>query len=76
MVLSGTNPERDLVEIVEIPDHPFFIGVQFHPEFKSRPLTPQPVFHGFVEAAKRLSNDQLPRAAAGGGAKPPAVAHS
>lgn len=76
MVLSGTNPERDLVEIVEIPDHPFFIGVQFHPEFKSRPLTPQPVFHGFVEAAKRLSNDQLPRAAAGGGAKPAAVAHS
>ncbi len=75
MVISGTNPERDLVEIVELPGHPFFIGVQFHPEFKSRPLTPQAVFKGFVEAAKRLSSDQLPRAK-GGGARPTAVARS
>ncbi len=52
MVLSGINPERDLVEIVELPSHPFFIGVQFHPEFKSKPLAPQPVFNGFVAAAK------------------------
>ncbi len=51
MLLSGINPERDLVEIVELPDHPFFIGVQFHPEFKSRPLNPQPIFQGFVAAA-------------------------
>jgi CTP synthase len=51
MLLSGLNPQRDLVEIVEIPDHPFFVGVQFHPEFKSRPLIPQPIFKGFVAAA-------------------------
>ena len=51
LVLSGRNPDRDLVEIVELPEHPFFIGVQFHPEFKSRPLAPQPIFQGFVRAA-------------------------
>jgi len=51
MVVSGVNPERDLVEILELPGHPFFVGVQFHPEFKSRPLHPQPVFRGFVKAA-------------------------
>jgi CTP synthase len=51
MVVSGINPERDLVEMVELPEHPFFIGVQFHPEFKSRPLHPQPIFKGFVAAA-------------------------
>jgi len=51
MSLSGLNPERDLVEIVEIPAHPFFIGVQFHPEFKSAPLAPHPIFRGFVAAA-------------------------
>ncbi|MCP3918409.1 MAG: CTP synthase [bacterium] len=51
MTLSGVNPERDLVEMVEIPSHPFFIGVQFHPEFKSAPLAPQPIFAGFVRAA-------------------------
>ncbi len=52
MTLSGTNPERDLVEIVELPNHPFFIGVQFHPEFKSGPLRPHPVFSGFIKAAR------------------------
>ena len=52
MELSGINPERDLVEIVELPKHPFFVGVQFHPEFKSAPLDPHPVFRGFVAAAR------------------------
>jgi len=51
MRLSGVNPQRKLVEIVEIPDHPFFIGVQYHPEFKSAPLACQPIFKGFVTAA-------------------------
>jgi CTP synthase len=51
MRLSGVNPERDLVEIVELEDHPFFVGVQFHPEFKSTPLRSQPIFRGFVGAA-------------------------
>jgi CTP synthase len=51
MVVSGVNPKTGLVEIVEIPEHPFFVGVQFHPEFKSRPLDPHPVFKAFVRAA-------------------------
>lgn len=48
---SGRNPETGLVEIVEIPTHPFFIGVQFHPELKSTPEVPQPIFVAFVKAA-------------------------
>jgi CTP synthase len=51
MVLSGRNPDRDLVEVVELRDHPFFVGVQYHPEFKSSPLAPHPIFRGFVRAA-------------------------
>ena len=52
MVFSGTSPDGNLVEIVEIKDHPYFIAAQFHPEFKSRPDRPQPLFVGLVEAAK------------------------
>ena len=51
LVMAGINPEKDLVEIVELPDHPFFVATQFHPEFKSRPLRPHPLFKGFVRAA-------------------------
>lgn len=51
MVASGICKERDLVEIVELPDHPWFIGVQFHPEFKSKPLAPHPLFTQFVKAS-------------------------
>jgi CTP synthase len=51
LVASGIHPELDLVEMVEIPTHPFFIGVQFHPEFQSSPLRPHPIFRGFVAAA-------------------------
>jgi CTP synthase len=51
MVLSGINPQRDLVEIVELPTHPWFVGVQFHPEFRSRPLQPHPLFAAFVGAS-------------------------
>ena len=50
-VCSGVNPQRNLVEIIELKDHPFFIGVQFHPEFKSRPLEPHPLFREFIKAA-------------------------
>jgi CTP synthase len=61
MALSGVNPDRDLVEIVELPEHPFFIGVQFHPEFKSAPLRPHPIFDGFVAAAlTRARNGNTP----------------
>jgi CTP synthase len=51
MVLSGVNPEGGLIEIVELPDHPFFIGVQFHPEYKSTVENPHPLFISFVAAA-------------------------
>jgi CTP synthase len=50
MVFSGTSPDGRLVEMAELKGHPFFIGSQFHPEFKSRPLRPHPLFRGFVEA--------------------------
>jgi len=53
LVASGIHPELDLVEIVELPRHPFFIGVQYHPEFKSSPLSPHPIFRGFAAAALR-----------------------
>jgi len=51
LIASGINPELDLVETIEIANHPFFIGVQFHPEFKSRPLEPHPLFRELVAAA-------------------------
>lgn len=51
MKVAGVNPKRDLVEIIELPEHPFFVGVQFHPEFKSRPLSPHPLFVGLIQAA-------------------------
>ena len=51
MVLSGTSPDDRLVEAVEIPEHPFFIAVQFHPEFKSRPQRPHPCFSGLIRAS-------------------------
>ncbi|MDQ4043126.1 MAG: CTP synthase [Actinomycetota bacterium] len=54
MVFSGTSPDDHLVEIAEVKDHPFFIGSQFHPEFKSRPLRPHPLFRGFVSACRIL----------------------
>lgn len=56
MTISGKNPERDLVEMVELKDHPWLIGCQFHPEFKSRPLQPHPLFVSFVKAAKDNKN--------------------
>ena len=55
MQVVGTSPDGTLVEVVEIPDHPWFIGVQYHPEFKSQPTRPHPLFAGFVGAARRAS---------------------
>ncbi len=55
LVFSGTSPDDRLVELVELPDHPFFVAAQFHPEFKSRPLRPQPLFREFVRAALERS---------------------
>ena len=54
MVISGINPERDLVEIVELANHPFMLGTQFHPEFKSRPLRPHPLFYAFIKVCLNL----------------------
>jgi len=52
MVFSGLSPDNKLPEIIELKNHPWFIGVQFHPEFKSRPLSPHPLFSSFIKAAK------------------------
>jgi CTP synthase len=49
--LSGTTPDATYVEIVELPSHPFFLGCQFHPEFKSKPLEPHPLFREFIIAS-------------------------
>jgi CTP synthase len=51
LIISGINADRDLVEIIELKDHPFFVGTQFHPEFKSRPLNSHPLFKEFIKAA-------------------------
>ena len=55
MIISGRNPEFNLVELVELRDHPFFIGCQYHPEFKSRPFSPHPLFAHFVGACGEIS---------------------
>ena len=58
MVFSGTSPDGRLVEVVELPDHPFFIAAQFHPEFGSRPFQPHPLFEAFIKvAAERQQSD-------------------
>ena len=51
LLIAGTSPDDGLVEIVELPSHPWFLAVQFHPEFKSKPTQAQPLFHGFIRAA-------------------------
>ena len=61
MIVSGTSPDGLLPEIVEIPEHPWFVAVQFHPEFKSKPTRSHPLFSGFIEAAikRRLSRGDV-----------------
>ena len=56
LVLSGMSPDGRLVETTELPDRPFYVGVQFHPEFKSRPNRPHPLFCGFIAAALQYRN--------------------
>src|SRR5690606_14473615 len=55
---SGINPETGLVEIIEIPEHPWFVGVQYHPEYKSTVANPHPLFVAFVKAAKEYSSNK------------------
>jgi CTP synthase len=66
--LSGTTPDQTYVEIVELPDHPYFLGCQFHPEFKSKPLEPHPLFYKFIEASYK--NRQKRGAAVDASAEP------
>ena len=54
--LAGTTVDGGLVEIIELPSHPWFVGVQFHPEFKSKPLSPHPLFVNFVKASLARKN--------------------
>jgi CTP synthase len=61
MIFSGVNPDLGLVEMIELVNHPHFVGCQFHPEFKSKPFDPHPLFAGFVQAA-RLHRDATQRA--------------
>jgi CTP synthase len=58
--ISGTSPDGRLVEMIELPQHPFFIATQFHPEFRSRPSTPHPLFQGLVQAAIRQAHGEEP----------------
>jgi len=60
LIVSGTSPDERLVEIIELPDHPWFCASQFHPEFKSRPNRPQPLFRDFVGAAVAARSDRRP----------------
>jgi CTP synthase len=57
LIFSGLSPNGELVEMIELKDHPFFIACQFHPEFKSRPLKPHPLFNAFVEAALKARKE-------------------
>jgi len=60
MTFSGTSKQGSLVEVVELPDHPWFVAVQYHPEFKSKPTQPHPLFSGFIQAAvRRNSRDSM-----------------
>lgn len=58
LVISGSSPSGDLVEIIEIKDHPWYLGCQFHPEFKSRPMDPHPLFRDFIKAALKYSQSR------------------
>jgi CTP synthase len=60
LVFSGTSPDDRLVEVIELPDHPFFVASQYHPEFKSRPLRPQPLFRDFVGSALEYARGRSP----------------
>lgn len=63
LVFSGMSPDELLAEVVELPNHPWFVATQFHPEFKSRPLDPHPLFAGFVAAAMQYSAQKTQKAA-------------
>lgn len=59
MIFSGVSPDNNLVEIIELKDHPWFVGCQFHPEFKSRPNRSHPLFYGFIDASLTFSKNRV-----------------
>src|SRR4029077_7755550 len=65
--ITGRTPDENYVEIVEAPEHPWFLGCQFHPEFKSKPLEPHPLFAAFIGAALQNKKERSKPAAAGVG---------
>ena len=67
LIMSGTSPDNNLVEMIEIPAHPWFMGCQFHPELKSRPTRPHPLFSSFIKAALLRARGTTLEAAAGVG---------
>jgi CTP synthase len=62
-VISGTSPDGTLAELIELRDHPYFVGCQYHPEFQSKPNKPHPLFKGFIQASLAHSADRAPRVA-------------
>jgi len=57
VIFSGLSPDEELVEIMEVLDHPWFVAVQFHPELKSSPMNPHPLFRDFISAAQNSQKD-------------------
>ena len=79
LVMSGTNPQLNLVEMIELADHPYFVGCQFHPEFQSKPFSPHPLFTGFIKAAleqQRRKGTSVPPPVAQAGAETKAAEKS
>jgi CTP synthase len=71
-VISGLSPDERLVEMIELKNHPYFVGCQFHPEFKSRPQAAHPLFRSFIAAALRARLEKHRRPTAGVEAQPSA----
>jgi CTP synthase len=63
-VISGTSPDGTLVELIELCDHPYFVGCQYHPEFQSKPNKPHPLFKGFIQACLEQHTSRVTRARA------------
>jgi len=61
-VISGTSPDGTLAELIELRDHPYFLGCQYHPEFQSKPNKPHPLFRGFIQAALAYEPNREPHA--------------
>ncbi len=76
LVVSGKSPDRTFVEVIELPDHPWFLACQFHPEFKSKPYEPHPLFRSFIRAAKEYHATRLESADTGPDEEAPAASQA